>query len=283
MRMNDIRFIIVGATKSATTWLQQSLQRHPDIYMPDPELHYFSRNYHRGEAWYLSHFDNAAESPIVGEKSNSYMDTPQAAERIYHDLASVQLIAQLRNPVERAYSDYCMLYRRGEVSKDIGRYLDPRIAQGGRFLNGGLYYDQLRGFLDRFPAEQLLVLLFESIKSDPQRQLDLIQAFLKLDAGLQIPPLTEKIKDKTLPVISPGLRKILAPFKSTVRPFRQTTIFKNMRSWLARETYYEPLNDDLRRRLIDYYSPQVERLGVIVRRDLSPWLHDVRPSAGNDG
>jgi hypothetical protein len=281
--MQDIGFIIVGAAKSATTWLQQSLQQHPDIYMPDPELHYFSRGYDRGEAWYLSHFDNAERRPVVGEKSNSYMDTPEAAARIHRDLPNVQLIAQLRNPVERAYSDYCMLYRRGEVGKDVRQYLDPRTAQGGRFLNGGLYYDQLRGFLDLFPSERLLVLLFESIRNEPQRQLDTVQAFLKLDAGLQIPPVTEKIKDKTQPVINPGLRKVLAPLKSTVRPFRQSSVFRNMRSLVAREMRYAPLSDDLRNRLIDYYSPQVERLGEIVRRDLSPWLHDVRPSSGSEG
>ena len=277
MRMEDIGFIIVGAAKSATTWLQQSLQQHSDIYMPDPELHYFSRNYDQGETWYLSHFDNAAAQPVIGEKSNSYMDTPDAATRIHRDLPNVQLIAQLRNPVERAYSDYCMLYRRGEVGKEIDEYLDPRTAQEGRFLKGGLYYDQLRGFLDLFPAERLLVLLFESIKTEPQRQLDMVQAFLKLDAGLHIPPLTEKVKDKTQPVLSPGLRKALAPLKSTVRPFRQSALFKNMRSLVARETRYAPLTDDLRMRLIDYYSPQVERLGSIVRRDLSAWLHDVAP------
>ena len=40
-------------------------------------------------------------------------------------LPRAKLIAQLRNPIERAYSDYCMHYRRGEVSRDIDRYLDP--------------------------------------------------------------------------------------------------------------------------------------------------------------
>src|SRR5882672_5350922 len=53
MQMNDIDFLIIGATKSATTWLQQCLQQDPSIYMPDPELHYFSREFHRGDKWYL--------------------------------------------------------------------------------------------------------------------------------------------------------------------------------------------------------------------------------------
>jgi hypothetical protein len=245
--------------------------------MPDPEIHYFSRHYQEGEAWYLQYFDNSENRPVVGEKSNSYMDTPEAASRIRKHLPEVKLIAQLRNPVERAYSDYCMLYRRGEVGKDIVQYLDPRNAEGGRFLNGGLYYDQLRGFLELFPAERLLVLLYENIKTEPQRQLDTIQAYLGLDTGLKVPPVTARVKDKTQAVIGPGLRKVLAPLKSTVRPFRQSALFQNARSLIARELQYAPLPDDLRERLIDYYAPQVDRLGAIVRQDLSAWLRNVAP------
>jgi hypothetical protein len=282
MRMQDLDFLIIGAAKSATTWLQQSLQQHPAIYMPDPEIHYFSRHYQEGEAWYLQYFDNSENRPFVGEKSNSYMDTPEAASRIRKDLPAVKLIAQLRNPVERAYSDYCMLYRRGEVGKDIVQYLDPRNAEGGRFLNGGLYYDQLRGFLELFPAERLLVLLYENIKTEPQRQLDTIQAFLGLDTGLKVPPVTARVKDKTQAVIGPGLRKVLAPLKSTVRPFRQSALFQNARSLIARELQYAPLSDDLRERLIDYYAPQVDRLGAIVRQDLSVWLRNVAPARNVD-
>jgi hypothetical protein len=278
MHLQDIDFLIIGAAKSATTWLQQSLQQHPGIYMPDPEIHYFSRHYEQGEAWYLSHFEAGADSRLIGEKSNSYMDTPEAAPRIRKDVPNVRLIAQLRNPVERAYSDYCMLFRRGEVGKDIVQYLDPRSADGGRFLNGGLYYDQLRSFLDLFPAERLLVLLYENIKTEPQRQLDMVQAFLGLGVSLKVPPVGEKVKDKRLAVISPGLRKVLSPLKSTVRPFRQNPLFQSARALIAREPRYAPLDDDLRKRLIDYYAPQVEKLGEIVNRDLSPWLRSIARS-----
>ncbi len=275
MQMNDIDFLIIGAAKSATTWLQQSLQQHPDVHMPGPELHYFSRYYDKGQDWYLANFDSDAAGKLVGEKSNSYMDTPQAAERVKKDLPQVRLIAQLRNPVERAYSDYCMLYRRGEAGRDVSQYLDPRNADGGRFLNGGLYFDQLQTFLDLFPADRLLILLFENIRSEPQRQLDMVREHLKLDASLHLPPLAEKIKDKSEAVISPGLRRILAPLKSAVRPFRKSTLFKTARSTIARELAYSPLSEDLRARLVDYYAPQVERLGALVNQDLTGWLNEV--------
>jgi hypothetical protein len=275
MDMHEIDFLIIGATKSATTWLQQSLQQHPAIYMPDPELHYFSREYERGATWYLAQFTPANSHRRIGEKSNSYMDTPAACGRIRQDLPRVKLIAQLRNPVERAYSDYCMLYRRGDVGPDISQYLDPRIATGGRLLNGGLYYDQLCAYMDNFPAGRLLVLLYEDILSAPQEQLNTITNFLALESGLHVPPVMSKVKDRTQHVISPGVRHILAPFKSAVRPFRQTAIFRKARSLIAREPSYAALNGDLRKRLIEFYMPQMEKLAPLVGRDLSIWLANV--------
>ena len=75
MLMEDIDFLIIGATKSATTWLQRSLQADPFVSMPDPELHYFSRAFSRGDDWYLSQFPASDLPLVVGEKSNSYLES----------------------------------------------------------------------------------------------------------------------------------------------------------------------------------------------------------------
>ena len=123
MKLADIDFLVIGATKSATTWLQRSLQADPDVFMPDPELHYFSRELQLGDDWYLDQFAGAAPGQRIGEKSNSYLEDPQAAARIARSLPRARLVAQLRSPIERAYSDYCMMYRRGEVGRDVARYL----------------------------------------------------------------------------------------------------------------------------------------------------------------
>jgi hypothetical protein len=174
-----------------------------------------------------------------------------------------------------------MLYRRGDVGPHIEQYLDPRLAKGGRLLNGGLYYDQLRAYMDSFPAGRLLVLLYEDILTAPQEQLNAIGSFLALDAGLRVPPVTSKVKDRTQSVISPGIRRVLAPFKSAVRPFRQAAIFRGARSLIAREPRYTALNSDLRKRLIDYYLPQMEKLAPVVGRDLSVWLANINTDSAH--
>lgn len=272
MMMQDIDFLIIGAAKSATTWLQKSLQADPNVLMPDPELHYFSREYERGDSWYLAQFGEKAPGQLAGEKSNSYLDTPGVAARIHKALPQVKLVAQLRNPVERAYSDYCMLYRRGEVSRDIASYLDPRVAADGRFLAGGRYSRQLEDFLRFYSKDKLLVLAFENIKADPAAQVAELRSFLGLTgASPATSGSSSKVKDKTTPMIRPELRRYLRWLKPIVEPFRGTSAFRTLRGKLAHEIQYPALPADLRARIAAYYAGEVESLRRLIGKDLPGW------------
>jgi hypothetical protein len=271
--MEDIDFLIVGAAKSATTWLQRSLQADPEVYMPDPELHYFSREYHRGPNWYLAQFTPGGDETLIGEKSNSYLDTPEAVDRIARDVPHARFVAQLRNPVDRAYSDYCMFYRRGQVGRDITRYLDPRGAQETRILAAGLYSQQLAAFYDRFPPERVLVTFYENILSAPVAQLTQVRHFLGLRPDAAEVFVQRRAKDKTVPMVSPALRRMLGPIKPLLAPFRGTAPFRRMHAALASEIRYTPFPKDLRQRLVDYYAADVGSLGEMIGRDLNGWLN----------
>ena len=283
MMLQDIDFLIIGATKSATTWLQKSLQADPAVFMPDPELHYFSREFERGDEWYLHHFDEAAGFRAIGEKSNSYLEDAAAAERIAQKLPRAKLVAQLRSPVERAYSDYCMMFRRGEVGRDVARYLDPRRPQETRLLRAGFYARQLQVYYDRFPAEKLLVTFYEAIRTGAEEQLATVRAFLSLPADPTAQFVQRKVKDKTTPMLSPGLRRILGPMKPMAAPFRASTLFRSLHSALAGEIRYSPLPEDVRNRLVDYYASDVEALGRLIGRDLSGWLRGETPAVLHEG
>lgn len=267
----DIDFLIVGAAKSATTWLQRALQSDPSVYMPDPELHFFSREFDRDLNWYLEQFTPHRTARLIGEKSNSYLDTPEAVDRIAYDLPHVKIIAQLRNPVDRAYSDYCMFYRRGQVNRDIERHLNPDGERTTRILDAGLYSHQLKAFYDRFPGK-VLVTFYENMIADPKSHLATVREFLGLDPRFVLK--TEgKVKDKTTPMLSPSARRILSPLKPIVAPFRKTAAFRSLHSALAHEIKYEPLPDRLRQRLVDYYSKELEDLEEMTGTDLEGWLH----------
>ena len=271
MQLSDIDFVIIGAAKSATTWLQTQLQADPAVYMPDPELHYFSREYDRGKDWYLSKFKEASNGRLIGEKSNSYLYSPEAAVRLHRDLPQIRLIAQLRNPVERAYSSYCMLFRRGEVGPNIESYLDPSRGENMQILGSGNFHSHLEPFIDLYGRDRVLILFFDGVTRDPEAQM------LRVRTHLGLPPRAiaqvgyQKVKDKTAPLVPPTMRRRLAWLKPIVRPLRGSAPFEAARGLVARKTEYPQLTKELRDRLGEYYQPSVEALERLSGQSLHDW------------
>lgn len=266
-------FLIIGAAKAATTWLQHCLQQQPTVFMPDPELHYFSREYHRGSDWYRRHFDGAPEGALWGEKSNSYFKQPDAMARIKADLPEARLILQLRNPIDRAYSDYCMLYRRGEVDRRIERHFKPGSAFAKRFLEGGRYREHLDRLDGLFPAERILLLIYDDVLQRPDDHLAKVRTFLGLPA---LTPIERRSKDKTQAMVSPGMRRLLKGLKPALASYRDQRWFGFARRFIAKEIRYPALPGDLHAWLSDYYADDIQALGKRLGRDLTPWL--ARPS-----
>jgi hypothetical protein len=263
-------FVIIGATKAATTWLTTNLRAHHQVFMPSPELHYFSRFFDQSEDWYRAHFAGARPGQLIGEKSASYLPHPEAPERLCRLLGGARLLVQLRNPVERAYSDYCMHYRRGDVGRDLERCLDPARTPVPRLLEDGFYHRHLSNFLRVFPREQIKILLYDDIRSDPRPVFEDVCAYLGLDVPA-VRAVERRVKDKETPVVPPRARRLLAPLKGIVGPYRQTSAFIAARSLIARSLRYPPLTPELRQRLASYYAADVARLAGLLGRDLSIW------------
>ena len=267
-------FIIIGATKSATTWLQRCLQQDPRIFMPEPELHFFSRHYDHGEAWYESQFEAAQPDQLAGEKSNSYFDEPPAETRLRAYVPSARLIVQLRNPIDRAYSDYCMMLRRGDVDRDIERYLGTGSPLKRRLLDSGRYHQHMTRYLGCFPREQLLVTLYDDMVTAPDTVLRRVGAHIGID-GLTVPAMVEqRVRDKNLPIVPVHLRRIFRPMKRWVAPFRQQRWFQSARAMVAKRVDYPPLTPALRERLGDFFRDDVDALGQLLDCDLSHWLSE---------
>lgn len=275
-------FLIIGAAKSATTWLQTSLQANRGVFMPDPELHFFSRAYETGLDSYLTNFAAAPKGALCGEKSNSYLSDCHAAQRIHHDLPETRLVAQLRDPVQRAYSDYCMLYRRGEVGGDIHAYLDPRVAQTQRFIRDGLYFRQLQPFIDLFGREAILILFTEDIPRDPAGQIARLAEHIGLNDPLVLPK-GDRVKDSVTPVVPPRLRRFLQPFRPLLDPLRNTAPMRAIRGTVARKLDYPPLPSNLLQPLIDYYEEDTRKLEKLIGRNLTMWKSIANRKPSNNG
>jgi Sulfotransferase domain. len=193
MRLPD--FIIGGAPRSGTTWLYQVLAGHPEIYMarparPEPKFFLVDELYEKGLDHYAQWFSGAHAGQTTGEKSTNYLESGVAARRIRADLPSVKLIFVLRDPVERAYSNYLWSRMNGLEAEEFGvalaletkreRNLSPalRYARPFSYYARGLYADLLQPYLTLFPRGQLLVLRFEDISSDPESLVETVSDFL---------------------------------------------------------------------------------------------------------
>ncbi|WP_343517627.1 sulfotransferase [Sphingomonas sp.] len=265
------QLIVIGAAKAATTWIAHQLRTRPDVCMPGPEPHYFSREFDRGEAWYRSLFADARPGQLVAEKSADYLAHPKAPARIAALVPTVQLIAQLRNPVERAYSDYCMLFRRGQVDGDVDRYLDGRRTTERRFLEDGLYGRHIRRFLDHFPQAQLKVILHDEIKRDPAAVAADVLHMLGLPPRVDGEAIERRVNDGASALVPLALRRLPAPVKRLADPLRGKPLFERARRLIARPVRYPPLSDDTRKRLADFYSEDIDQLARTLGRDLGAW------------
>ena len=272
-------FVIIGAVKGATTWIHNQLQDNPAIYLPAPEPHFFSQEHAQGLDHYRRFFDGARPDQILGEKSADYLAHPDAPARLAAALPEARLVVQLRNPVDRAYSDYKMLFRRGTVTKGPEHYLDGRPNDQPRFLEDGLYAQHLRRWLAHFDAEQIKILLFEDVKAAPEASVAIVSDHIGVPRHYSTQVGSDPRNDSSERFLPLPVRTALAPLKEAVRPLRGKAMFERVRGVFARQIAYPPLPAALRQRMVDYYARDIADLEELIGRDLSHWKLDRRLAA----
>ncbi len=270
-------FFIVGAAKSATTWLTVCLATHPSVFLPMHEPHYFSVKYDPRDPVPQSYsrlFAPAKSSQCIGENSNTYMIDPGVPARIYSLIPNARIIACLRNPVDRAYSDYCMHYRTGRVSSDISKYLDPEHSVKPLFLEAGLYYLHLTRYMQHFTADQLLVCLHEDIATEPCGVLTSAAEFLGISNGEQHLHVSTRVNASSQGDVPVWIRKAMSRVPCSqvaMSLFRRAGLSSQVRNVLRRPVTYPPLPSKLQDRMKEYFRDDVEQLSNLIRRDLTAW------------
>ncbi|MGQ4647673.1 sulfotransferase domain-containing protein [Lyngbya aestuarii] len=177
-------FVVLGAPKSATTWLYACLAAHPDVFVPtDKELDFFgTHRYEMGINWYKQKFINWSGQKACGEVSVGYFSYEEAPQQILNSLGkdSLKLIVLLREPIDCDLSFYFHWLLRGEAPKTFEESLKFRRFR--RFYHRTVHYDQhYQKYLRFFSEEQILVLLFEEIQQQPLFVLQRVFEFLNIE------------------------------------------------------------------------------------------------------
>ena len=187
-------FLGLGTQKGGTTTLQQLLNQHPAVHLAAcKEVHYFSKHWEQPTSWYASHFNAALPQQICGEITRFYLFHPEAPQRIHRLLPDAKLIVLLRDPVERALSQYFHSRRLGLEPLPLEQALQAEVdrlssgemvhLQEHSYVSRSRYMEQLDRYLNLFPEQQMLVLQSETFFANPTTTWQRIEAFLNLPSA----------------------------------------------------------------------------------------------------
>jgi hypothetical protein len=178
MRLAD--FICAGAQKSGTTWLYAQICRHPQVFMRTKELNFFYRDL--PSSWYAEQFHGASKDQRCGDISPNYAAFVGLAERIYRACPDALIIHLLRDPVERAFSQWKMARRLGNIPLEIP-FIQAFRDNLQYMRRRGEYSLILEEYVRFYPlGERLAVFWYDEIRLCPAELMYRILTFLDLDS-----------------------------------------------------------------------------------------------------
>lgn len=302
-------FLIVGAQKAGTTALYYALSKHPQVFMSAVKepAYFVAEDALRnavGPGDEASHvvtsldayeelFAGSGSADARGESSTSYLYDPDAPQRIKDQLPDVKLIAILRNPVDRAYSNFLHLVRDGrEPVHDFRAALareEQRRAEGWslswRYLDKGYYGAQVERYLAQFGPEQFRCYLYEDYNDDPDATIGDIYRFLGVDdtfaqdlslrlnvGGLPRSKSLQWLARRAVPppqdpnnTRARRLRWLIDALPDRLRG----RLLEAQSSNLSRPPALSP---DLRRELLEGYREDADRVEQLTGLDVSRWF-----------
>ncbi len=275
---------LVGSMKSATTSLHNYLDMHPEIFMsksPWKEPHFFvaENNWKRGFAWYYNLFKDAADEKYLGESSTDYTKYPNflgVADRIHQYCPDAKIIYIMRDPIERAISQY---WWEVEFSAE-GRKMPQAIMNNDWILNASNYALQLKQYIKLFGMEAIYTLTTEELNAAPNETMRKIFAWLLVDPELDLGQIEYKTynrsKEAVNRVMGSGFFSHLKgtkfwAFLKKVIPARSSLRY-SLKNWLSRPV---EKNEEGRDETIVLLRPvmqqQVEELSQLLGRKFPEW------------
>jgi len=293
-----IDFIGIAAAKSGTTWLANMLDKHPDICISEPkEVSYFNsemssnerlrhknkqgpfinKNHTKPLSWYEKHFLHCRPENIIGEFSPVYFYDPEAPTAIKEQFPNAKLIVVLRNPIDRAYSEYWMFRNSFKIEN---RPFDEAIREKGTMhIQKGLYYKQLTRYLKYFDRNQICVVFFDDIRKNPEEMLKKVYGFLGVDDSF----VPKNIRSKSNYAKASRIKGAVEFMNNTVkflvqarmmffvRVLRKMKINKLFLNLISKRVDYSPMELKTREYLRQVFEEDIRNFERLLNIDLSHW------------
>jgi hypothetical protein len=309
-------FHLVGAPKSGTTSLYYYLDQHPQIFMSplkEPNFHAEEirllnlteemkqrvesqapglRSYLDGDmstrftaspvteySDYVKLFQNAKAEKVLGEASVCYLWSPSAPVNIARMCPEAKILMVLRDPADRAYSQYLHMLTVSKTFLSFRDYVDAclrsdstRIGALYPFLYFGLYSEQITRYLRLFPRQQVLTLFYEDYQRNPIGLVRNIFEFLDVDPHF-VPDMNQRHMLAHVPRAH-RLHRFVHPVTQWAPLKKMNT--PRLRRSLKRLAYRSRKSMTMEARdrafLVEFYREDIQRLSSLVNRDLSAWL-----------
>lgn len=228
---------------------------------------------------YKKLFKNATGKKAIGEVTNSYLFSTSAAANIKQYLPQTKVIMILRNPIERIFSHYLMDIRSGveklpfkeAVIKDMNK--NPKgWGISNVYVEIGMYSQQVKRFMEQFPKEQLMIILFDDFKKDAAGVMKNIFSFIGIDTETNI-DFSVRYNKAFIPK-SKWVGKINSQRK--LKLFLKDLMPKSMKSLFKKAMFTDKnlpvMSADEKQFLVDLYKEDISQLGKLLNRDLSNWI-----------
>lgn len=276
--------MIIGANKGGTTSLFNYLTEHPEVFKPTIKEPMFFNHYTKQAKdgdfrtqkvikslkSYLALFSGSENFKVAGESSTSYLANPFCAANIYDFNPDMKLIAILRNPIERAYSNYLMYVRWGEESRSFTQALNDELEgkelpQGKQYIGLGYYMESLKRYKKIFGGKQLKIILNEDLKQNPEEVYSSICNYLNIDSSF-LPDFNKKY-NTNVNVETRFFQKTIKRMNSKVNFL--SFLPKRFEKLIISDPKMSKKNKIL---LLSKYKDEINQLSVFLNRDLSHWL-----------
>ena len=192
--MNKKHFFIVGAQRSGTTYLYTILDEHPEICMAKPikpEPKYFLQKQININDYYKKYYKDCKKTTkVFGEKSTSYYESRQVAQRLANTFPMAKIIFILANPIHRAISNYKFSYENGLETRSLENALlsnDINInyttsVNPFAYKERGKYHKYLEYYYEFFPKENIKILIKENFIGN-QLEIKELYNFLEVESN----------------------------------------------------------------------------------------------------